>query len=266
MTGIIGGADILFAIDNIAQGPVIKAPFKVYQNDRWFTFDADPVAEILTTRTKPQLRIGRCTPMGDAEFYYDIGRNNGTGILEFTGNQTGFQQYTFDGAIATPSLVINGGTALTTTNRTGTGNLVLATTPTLTTPVIGVATGTSLAVTGKVTSSSPTAGIGYVTGSGSTTTGTWGGAATINTITGQITMDNPGFSANTSYYVNVANSAYVAGATVVANIVGGATDPSQYGVSAAYASAGHFYICIRSYTAVSETLVFQFTIMLGATS
>jgi len=306
MTGIIGSADILFAIDNIAQGPVIKAPFKVYQNDRWFTFDADPVAEILTTRTKPQLRIGRCTPMGDAEFYYDIGRNNGTGILEFTGNQTGFQQYTFDGAIATPSLVINGGTALTTTNRTGTGNLVLATTPTLTTPVIGVATGTSLAlgggtaltttnrtgtgnlvlattptlttpvigvatgtslaVTGKVTSSSPTAGIGYVTGSGSTTTGTWGGAATINTITGQITMNNPGFSANTSYYVNVANSAYVAGATVVANIVGGATDPSQYGVSAAYASAGHFYICIRSYTAVSETLVFQFTIMLGATS
>ena len=79
-------------------------------------------------------------------------------------------------------------------------------------------------------------------------------------------MNNPGFSANTSYYVNVANSAYVAGATVVANIVGGATDPSQYGVSAAYASEGHFYICIRSYTAVSETLVFQFTIMLGATS
>lgn len=47
-------------------------------------------------------------------------------------------------AVASTSLVINGGTALTTTNRTGTGNLVLATSPTLTTPVLGVATATSI--------------------------------------------------------------------------------------------------------------------------
>ncbi|HYV92701.1 MAG TPA: hypothetical protein VE978_12975, partial [Chitinophagales bacterium] len=46
------------------------------------------------------------------------------------------------------SLALGGGTALTTTNRTGTGNLVLATSPTLITPVLGVATGTSLALGG----------------------------------------------------------------------------------------------------------------------
>lgn len=51
---------------------------------------------------------------------------------------------TFSGAVATPSLAVNGGTALTTTNATGTGSLVKGTSPTLTTPDIGVATATSV--------------------------------------------------------------------------------------------------------------------------
>lgn len=51
------------------------------------------------------------------------------------------------GAVAIPlSLSINSGTALTTTNQTGTGSLVLATSPTLVTPALGVATATSLAI------------------------------------------------------------------------------------------------------------------------
>ena len=41
-------------------------------------------------------------------------------------------------------------------DETGTGLLVFGTTPTLTTPVIGAATGTSLAVTGNITSSNAT--------------------------------------------------------------------------------------------------------------
>lgn len=55
---------------------------------------------------------------------------------------------TFTTVVANTSLAINGGTALTTTNRTGTGNLVLANTPTLITPNIGVAAGTSLVING----------------------------------------------------------------------------------------------------------------------
>jgi hypothetical protein len=46
--------------------------------------------------------------------------------------------------------VVNGGTGVTTS--TGTGNTVLSATPTLTTPVIGAATGTSLVTTNQVTS------------------------------------------------------------------------------------------------------------------
>jgi len=47
------------------------------------------------------------------------------------------------------SLALGGGTALTTTNQTGTGNLVLATSPTLATPILGVASGTSLTTSGQ---------------------------------------------------------------------------------------------------------------------
>src|SRR3989344_6388392 len=47
------------------------------------------------------------------------------------------------------SLALGGGTALTTTNQTGTGNLVLATSPTLVTPVLGVASATSITTSGQ---------------------------------------------------------------------------------------------------------------------
>lgn len=48
------------------------------------------------------------------------------------------------GAATGTSLALGGGTALTSTNQTGTGSLVLATTPTLTTPVLGSATATAI--------------------------------------------------------------------------------------------------------------------------
>lgn len=56
------------------------------------------------------------------------------------------------GAITPTSVAINGGTALTTSNQTGTGNIVLATSPTLVTPVLGVAAATTI---NKVTITAP---------------------------------------------------------------------------------------------------------------
>jgi hypothetical protein len=52
------------------------------------------------------------------------------------------------GAATGTSLALGGGTALATTNQTGTGNLVLVTSPTLVTPALGVATATSIALGG----------------------------------------------------------------------------------------------------------------------
>ena len=50
--------------------------------------------------------------------------------------------------------VANGGTGVTAS--TGSGNVVLSISPTLTTPVLGAATGTSLALSGAITAASPT--------------------------------------------------------------------------------------------------------------
>lgn len=96
----------------------------------------------------PLVRVGRCTDTGNPLFYYDIYRDYATGYLHFVGNQAGSKAYNFDAQIDVPAVSINGGTALTTTNRTGSGNLVLANSPTLVTPVLGAATGTSLALGG----------------------------------------------------------------------------------------------------------------------
>src|SRR6266403_3876825 len=74
-------------------------------------------------------------------------------------NTTGFPTANLAGAgagvltfLATPSSA-NLRTALT--DETGTGAAVFATTPTLVTPVLGAATGTSLAASGAITTSSP---------------------------------------------------------------------------------------------------------------
>jgi hypothetical protein len=51
---------------------------------------------------------------------------------------------TLSSSLSVTSLIIGGGTSLTTSNQTGTGNIVLNTSPTLVTPNIGVATATSV--------------------------------------------------------------------------------------------------------------------------
>lgn len=82
------------------------------------------------------------------------------------------------------SLALAGGIALVTTNQTGTGNLVLANTPTLITPVLGVATGTSVVLTGGITT-------GNATLHTTTTALTNGAAAATGTLTNAPTAGNP---------------------------------------------------------------------------
>lgn len=75
------------------------------------------------------------------------GNNTFTGTDTFAGSISSAGLVS-SGAITAPSLAINGGTVLTTSNQTGSGLLVLQTSPVLTTPTIGVAIGTSLALGG----------------------------------------------------------------------------------------------------------------------
>lgn len=109
--------------------------------------------------------------------------------------------------------LIAGTVTQTLTNKTITNPTVTTgtfTSPTLVTPAIGVATGTSLAATGAVTSSG-TAGIGYATGAGgavtqatSRTTG-----VTINKTCGTITLVSAAGSA-TPFSFTVTNSTVAA--------------------------------------------------------
>lgn len=59
---------------------------------------------------------------------------------------------TVSGLTASTALALNASKEAVSVTNTGTGNNVLATSPTLTTPVIGAATGTSLVTTNQVTS------------------------------------------------------------------------------------------------------------------
>lgn len=102
---------------------------------------------------------------------------------------------------------------------TGTGNVVLQTTPTLTTPVIGVATGTSLAVTGLITSSG-TAGIGYATGAGGAVTQITSRATgvTLSKICGAITTDSTSLAAGAEATFTVTNTLVAATDIVVVSL------------------------------------------------
>jgi hypothetical protein len=143
---------------------------------------------------------------------------------------------------------------------TGTGNPVLQTTPTLTTPVIGVATGTSLAASGLITSSSPTAGIGYATGAGGAVAQGTNRTTTVvlNTIAGAITLISAAGSATPASFT-VTNSAVAATDTVIVSQKSG-TDLYEIFVTAV--AAGSFRI--TSFTTggtTVETPVFNFAVI-----
>jgi hypothetical protein len=131
----------------------------------------------------------------------------------------------------------------------------------LTTPVIGVATGTSLAVTGAITSSG-TAGVGYATGAGgsvtqvtSRTTG-----VTLNKTTGAITLYSAAGSATAATFT-VTNSTVAATDVIILNQKSG-TD--LYNLMVTAVAAGSFNISFRTTGgSTTETPVFSFAVIKG---
>lgn len=175
--------------------------------------------------------------------------NGGTGITSFG---TGIATF-----LGTPS---SANLASAVTDETGSGALVFANTPTLVTPNIGAATGTSLAATGLIKSSSASAGIGYATGAGSTvtqgTSRTTG--VTINAVSGAITLFSAAGSATPASFT-VTNSAVAATDVIIVNQKSG-TD--KYVILVTTVSAGSFGI--TSYTTggtTTEQPVFNFAVI-----
>lgn len=155
------------------------------------------------------------------------------------------------------------------TDETGTGANVFATTPTLVTPILGVATATSVAATGALTSSSSTAGVGYATGSGGTVSQATNKstAVSLNALNGTVTMNAAALGASTSVSFSINN-------TTVANedfanvcIASGATAGSyQLTVDACAANLIRVHLRNTSAGSLSEAVVIKFMVIKGANS
>jgi hypothetical protein len=147
------------------------------------------------------------------------------------------------------------------TDETGTGLLVFNTSPTLVTPAIGVATGTSLTTTGVIASTG-TAGVGYATGAGGAVTQgtnrTTG--VTLNKTAGAITLFSAAGSATAATFT-VTNSTVAATDVIILNQKSG-TD--LYDLMVTAVAAGSFNISFRTTGGTTtEQPVFNFAVIKG---
>jgi hypothetical protein len=191
--------------------------------------------------------------------------------------------------LATPSSA-NLRTAMT--DETGTGLLVFATSPTLTTPIItnpavstgtfsnptvttgtftspalvtptiGVATGTSLSTTGNQVITS-TGKHGYATGSGGVVTQitSKATAVTLSKSTGQITLDGAALAASTTVSFTLTNTVIEAGDILIMNHISGGTAGSY--LLNAQSGAGSASINVRNISlgSLSEAIVIAFAVI-----
>jgi hypothetical protein len=137
---------------------------------------------------------------------------------------------------------------------------------TTTTPMIGAATGTSLAVTGAVTSSG--GGIGYATGAGGTVTQITSRVTgvTLNKLCGKITMFSSAVLAQGVSTFTLTNS-FIAATDFILIAHISTTNGGAWNFSVV-ASAGSAAITVRNVSAASitEATPLRFTIIKGATA
>jgi hypothetical protein len=136
-------------------------------------------------------------------------------------------------------------------------------------PVLGVATGTSLAVTGLLTSSSPSAGIGYATGAGGTVTqaSTRATGVTLSKTSGVITTNTTSLAAAAHADFVVTNTQVALTDTVIANITSGGTGSPRVDVVAV--AAGSFTLRVtndHASTADTSADIINFTVLKGVSS
>ena len=161
--------------------------------------------------------------------------------------------------LATPS---SANLAAVLTDETGTGAAVFANTPTLVTPVIGAATGTSLSTTGNQVISG-TGKQGYATGSGGVVTQLTSKATgvTLSKSTGQITLDAAALAASTTVSFTLTNTVIEAGDILVMNHISGGTAGSY--LLNAQSAAGSASINVRNISlgSLSEAIVIAFAVI-----
>ena len=202
------------------------------------------------------------------------GKTN-TGFLLINGKTSGSTQFitadaTAQAVVVSTAAQTSGGCTLTIPDQAGVSSAFVFTTlaqtltnKTLTAPVLGVATGTSLAVTGLISSSSPTTGIGYATGAGGAVTQATDKSTGVasNTITTAITMNNATLNADTTVSFTFTNTAIAATDTVLVAHQSAGTSGSY--VFNAFPGAGSAVISVRNITAgnLTEAIVLRVTVI-----
>jgi hypothetical protein len=175
----------------------------------------------------------------------------GTGVSGLAANVATF--------LATPS---SANLAAALTDETGTGANVFANTPTLVTPVIGAATGTSLSTTGNQVITN-TGKLGYATGAGGVVTQltSKATAATLSKSTGQITLNAAALAASTTVSFTLTNTVIEAGDILIMNHISGGTAGS-YSLNA-QSAAGSASINVRNISlgSLSEAIVIAFAVI-----
>jgi hypothetical protein len=175
----------------------------------------------------------------------------GTGVSGLAANVATF--------LATPSSA-NLATALT--DETGTGSAVFANTPTLVTPVIGAATGTSLSTTGNQVITG-TGKQGYAVGAGggvlqATSKAT---AVTLNKSCGQITMNGAALAASTTVTFTMTNSTVESGDIIVINHISGGTLGSYTFNASCGIGTADINIRNVSLGSLSEAVILRFAVI-----
>jgi hypothetical protein len=274
LTIALNGASAIFGAVT-ALGAGCAAVYRFYQpTNSWYNINAESVlaagiAAWLTNPTSANLRAAMTDETGTGLLVFNTSPTLVTPILGVPTSGTLTNCTGLPIATGVSGLAANVATFLATptsanlaaalTDETGTGANVFANTPTLVTPVIGAATGTSLAVTGAVTSSG-TAGVGYATGAGGTviqgTSRTTG--VTLDKTTGAITLFSAAGSATAATFT-VTNSTVAATDVIILNQKSG-TD--LYDLMVTAVAAGSFNITFRTTGGTTtETPVFNFAVI-----
>ena len=276
LTIALNGASAIYGAVT-ALGAGCAAVYRFYQpTNSWYNINAETVlaagiAAWLTNPTSANLRAAMTDETGTGLLVFN---NTPTLITPILGTPTSGTLTSCTGLpvttgisglgtnvaafLATPS---SANLAAALTDETGTGANVFANTPTLVTPVIGAATGTSLTATGVIASTG-TAGVGYATGAGGTvtqgTSRTTG--VTLNKTTGAITLFSAAGSATAATFT-VTNSTVAATDVIILNQKSG-TD--LYDLMVTAVAAGSFNITFRTTGGTTtETPVFNFAVIKG---
>jgi len=132
----------------------------------------------------------------------------------------------------------------------------------------GIAVTGQITATTTITSSGATSGVGYATGAGGVVTQATSKSTgvTLNTITGQITMNAAALAASTTVAFTLTDSAIAATDLVVLNHVSAGTAGSYTFTSTP--AAGSSVISVRNVSlgSLSEAIVIQFTVVKAVTS